>query len=272
MRALPTLAAVLALIAAVPSSAAPAGVEQRLRRVEQLLESRGLLDMLVKVQQLEREVRELRGRLEEQNHAMEEMRARQRNLYVDIDRRLQRLEAGGAPAAPAASPEGTQPPVSAAPQGGAPIQGGASAPASAAGGTTPAAAPIVSDDGRPVYEAALDLLREGRYNDAMKAFLDFLGKYPASAYADNAQYWLGEANYVTRNFDAAVKEFSKVVDDYPDSSKVADALLKRGYVYYEMGRWAEARSSLEKVVKAHPRATAAKLAQQRLERMRKEGR
>jgi TolA-binding protein len=77
---------------------------------------------------------------------------------------------------------------------------------------------------------------------------------------------------VTRNFETALVEFKKVLERYPASLKVADARLKLGYIYYELKRWKEAREMLETVVSRHAQSRAARLAQQRLERMKAEGR
>lgn len=271
------LAVSLSLVAGAAQAQQKLTTEQRLARVEKLMESRGLLDLFVKVEQLQREVRELRGMVETQNHRIEEMTSRQRNLYGDIDRRLRGLEVGGVarmPAAGAPMAAAGQPPVEggAAPamqpaQPAAPVDGMAAAQPPA----QPAPPPEQTAEERGAYEKALNYLREGRYAQAMEAFRGFLKAYPQSGYADNAQYWLGEANYVTRNFDAAVEEFGRVVNDYPDSTKVADALLKIGFVHYEKGEWDAARAKLTEVTGKYSRSTAARLAEQRLQKLKAEG-
>ena len=90
--------------------------------------------------------------------------------------------------------------------------------------------------------------------------------------ADNAQYWLGESYYVTRDFAAGLKAFRLVVDKYPDSRKLPDALLKIGYCDYELQNWKTARAALGQVAQQFPDTTAARLAQQRLVKMDGEGR
>ena len=84
-------------------------------------------------------------------------------------------------------------------------------------------------------------------------------------FADNAQYWLGEANYVQRHFEVALSEFGKVVSEHPSSPKRADALLKMGYTYQELKQYDKARSSLNEVVMSYPNTTAASLAKKRLQ-------
>lgn len=279
----PAVALSLALGAGAVQAESKLSTEQRLSRVEKLMESRGLLDLFVKVEQLQKEVRELRGLVEMQNHRIEEMSSRQRNLYADIDRRLRAVEVGGvsrAPAAPSGAVGGRSIAPGAAPASNVaqPATPSAASPSAQPAAhathrpaTPPSAPPPQTAEERGAYEKALNYLREGRYAQAMEAFRGFLKQYPQSGYADNSQYWLGEANYVTRNFDAAIEEFGKVVSDYPDSTKVADALLKVGFVYYEKGEWDTARAKLSEVTGRFPRSTAARLAEQRLQKLKAEG-
>ncbi|MBN4079560.1 tol-pal system protein YbgF, partial [Beggiatoa alba] len=93
----------------------------------------------------------------------------------------------------------------------------------------------------------------------------FVQTYPNGFFADNAQYWLGEANYVQRRFDVALSEFDKVVKNHPTSPKRADALLKMGFTYQELGQYDKARLSLNTVIMNYPDSTAASLAQKRLQ-------
>lgn len=236
-----------------PLAQADAALEKRVQRLEQLLESQGLVDMYLQVQTLQQEMRELRGQIEQQTHAIEGLKQRQRDLYLDIDRRLQRIEGGAVAAAPQASANPNP-----------------ATPAAPAAGVQPSPAPVDSSAADAAYRDAFNLLKEGRYDVAISRFTAFLGKYPDSGYADNAQYWLGEANYVTRNFKQAITEFEKVMSGYPQSQKRADALLKIGYCQYELNDMAKAQESLSRVVKEFANTTAAKLADNRLRRMQLE--
>ncbi len=85
------------------------------------------------------------------------------------------------------------------------------------------------------YNQAFDILKAGKYADAITAFQQFLQTYPQSSLADNAQYWLGESYYVTRDFQNAAAAFQTVLDRWPDSRKAPDALLKLGYTQAELG-------------------------------------
>ncbi len=256
------LALLLLALAGNAPAASKAELEARIVQLERKLDSRGLVDMFNQLTELQRQVQQLRGDVEVANHTLENLQKRQRDLYLDIDRRLNRLEAGGVAAPTAGAPTLAGPGGAA---GGAPPPAGAQAPAAAAPALDPA-------EQRKAYDQALELLKQGRYDDAAGAFQAFLKQYAGSSYADNAQYWLGEVYYVTRKFPQALTEFAKVVDAYPDSPKVADARLKLGYIYYEQKDWAKARSQLSEVVQQYPGTTSARLAQERLDRLKQEGR
>ena len=100
----------------------------------------------------------------------------------------------------------------------------------------------------------------------------FLADHPSSDLAGHSQYWLGETYYVTQQFEQALPEFQKVLDGYPDSRKLPDAMLKVGYCHYELGQYPQARAELNRVLEQYPESTAARLAGQRLDRMKSEGR
>lgn len=250
--------------------AAPQGSQEQ--RIE-LLERRigALSDILLRLDRLQGEVQQLRGEIELQAHAMDALKKRQRDLYLDIDQRL------GAAAGSNDGPNAGEAPQDAA--GGAPpaVPPAAVSPAPVASATSGGApsAPVASGDPAreaASYQAAFDLLMQRRYDEARSAFEKFLASYPGGQYADNAQYWLAEASYVTRDFARAETEFSRVVEAYPASAKVPDALLKLGYVQYEQQQWQAARGTLTRLVNDYPISTAARLAEKRLEKMAAEGR
>jgi tol-pal system protein YbgF len=260
--------AMVALACVLPvNHVAAESTSERLDRLERQLDSRGLIDMLNRLDQLQRDVQELRGELELQAHRQEDMTRRQRELYLDIDRRLQQLESGQpeAPVAtipPPGSPDAVVPATAAPPQ----------APSGAADTAVDTAAPAASYAGeQAAYEQALGILREGRYTDAAAAFDRQLASYPGGEYADNATYWLGETYYVTRDFDRALSTFNRLVNDFPQSPKMPDARLKIGYIHYENSGWKQARQELSAVVSDYPGTTAARLANDRLQRMQQEG-
>ncbi len=273
---------------------------ERVARLEQSGGSNpALVDALLRLDQLQEEVQMLRGLVEEQQHLIQQMRQQQKDQYLDLDRRLQQLAGQSVGRVPGAS---TMPmPVAAVPATrpvtSSMLQGQAGQPASTASvrpaaGTAPVsvAAPAVRESlpppaetvalggtetapaqalpdpeqERQAYEDAFRDLKEGHYADAAKKFETFVQRWPASDYADNAQYWLGESYYVTRNYRIALDAFQQLVQRYPDSSKLPDALLKIGYTYFELKDWAQARKTLQQVSERYPGTTVAKLAEKRL--------
>jgi len=263
----------LLVVGANASAISKQELESRVQQLERKLDSRGLVDLLEQVSSLQREVRQLRGDIEVQTHTMETLQKRQRDLYLDIDRRLHRLETGGVQQPAAGGAENGIPAI-AAPAAAATATVGTAAAGKRTplAGTSTAAAPGLNPvEQRKDYDHALEQLKEGRYNEASAAFNAFLEKYPSSSYADNAQYWLGEVFYVTRKFQPALDEFGKVLSKHPDSPKVADAKLKMGYIQYELKDWAKAQALLNQVISGYPGTTTARLAQERLDRIKREG-
>jgi len=115
------------------------------------------------------------------------------------------------------------------------------------------------------YRAAVELVKSGKQADAIAALRAFLVKYPHHDYANNAQYWLGEAFYAQKDFAHALTEFRTVIESYPRGNKVPDALLKVGYCYQALGQHDKARAVLEQVVNLYPKSEPAVLAAKRLE-------
>jgi len=264
--------------------------------VVQAQQSNQLVEVLQQLTRLEAEVRSLRGEVERLSYENKRLKNQQNDLYVDIDQRLRAKESSSPanqltvetitpsmstsmPAAPGqAAPMApvSQPPVA---TGVAPSPGLAPAPVT---GQIPAGSPAMASvaPAMPVdpvkeqadYKAAFNLLKVGKYDEAIVSYTDFLRKYPSGEYASNAQYWLGEANYVTRQFPVAIQEFKKVINRYPQSRKLPDAMLKIGYIHYELKQSEDARRVLTELTQKFPGTTAARLAENRLQRMKLEGR
>ncbi|MBL1277829.1 MAG: tol-pal system protein YbgF [Ectothiorhodospiraceae bacterium] len=254
-----------------PSSTSQvSATEKRLARLERLLENQSLLELMTRMDTLQNEVRQLIGQMEEQTYGIEQLKKRQRDLYLDIDRRLRSAEEMRISTPPASM------------SGGSVFSGAAPAMSGGQVGTqvgttgqpgnaqaTKASSITGSQMERADYERAFNLLKEGRYDLAVAAFKTFVQTHPGGHFSDNAQYWLGEANYVQRNFTVALAEFEKVIKNHPGSSKRADALLKMGYTYEELGQNGKARLSLNNVVLNFPNSTAAKLAKRRLQELKR---
>ena len=231
-------------------------VKQRLERLENIIGSDVLVEQSQQLEALQQEVSMLRDMLEEKDYELDQITQRQRSLYSDMDRRLNSLE-GGASRTVAAAPV---PPPSAL-----------SATTASAAASAATASAGDDKDGAQKYTAAFDLLKEGQYSKSVSAFDSFLKSYPNSKYADNAQYWLGEANYVSRQYKTALDAFQTLIAKYPESKKIPGARLKIGYTYYELKNWSASKDALMQVVKLYPDTSVASKANDRLERIKREG-
>jgi tol-pal system protein YbgF len=220
-------------------------VDTRLARIERVLANQSLLDLANQTEALRADLRAIHNDVDQLTNSIEAGRKQQRDLYTDLDRRLKALESHGAPGAGAAAASGES--------GTAPGAGADSSSAAA--------------DDKTAYQTAFGLLKDGQYDRAITAFQKFLAAYPTSQLADNAQYWLGEANYVNKAFTDAQAAFQRVVDKYPQSRKRPDALLKIGYCQYELKQWDQAKATLTQVATQFSDTPAGHLAQQRLDKM-----
>lgn len=215
-----------------------------------------LSDLLLRIQRLQQEVQQLRGRVELQQHDISTLRRQQKEQYMDLDARLRGQPAG-----------------TGAPRGG---KAGPPRPSETAGapptlGARPKAPSSMPSGEQQAYRAAFDLLKQRRYDNAIRAFEDLLARYPNGEFADNARYWLGEANYVKRDYSAALIQFQRVLANYPLSPKLPASMLKIGYIHYDQSDWQRARAALKDVADKFPDAAEARLAESRLERMTREG-
>jgi tol-pal system protein YbgF len=115
------------------------------------------------------------------------------------------------------------------------------------------------------YRAAAELVRGGQYDAGVVALRTFLTHYPRHEYANNAQYWIGEAFYAQKNFTQALTAFRATIESYPHGNKAPDAMLKLGYCYLAMGEGDKGRAELEQLLATYPKSEPAALAAKRLE-------
>jgi tol-pal system protein YbgF len=222
-------------------------LEQRVDRLSQTSTNQGL-GLAQQVDNLQGQIKQMQGDIEVLQHSADLTSKQQRDLYQDLDKRLQKLEQGLSAATPAPPPVTLEAPPA----------------------TTAAATPGGGMDDA-VYQKDFNLLKQGRFAEAIKGFRAFQKQYPDSPLVPNAVFWTGEAYYQTSDFDTSLATFKKVVKDFPKSNKVPDAMLKMGYCQYELQQWSAAKQTLNNVVKDYPNTSAAGLATQRLQRMQDEG-
>jgi tol-pal system protein YbgF len=227
-------------------------IEQRLSSLEATLKSQGLVDLLHDVEQLKADVAALRGQQEVLTYELEQSQKRSRDLYLDLDGRLRKLEAaaGGAAAAPPSD-------------AGAPGPGATNLPGQPA--RPPGGAVDLAGEQR-AYDAALDQFKSGSYAAAVASFQSFVRNYPRSPLAPSAMYWQGNAQYAQRDFRGAIATQRQLLSTYPDSQKVPDALLNIASSQSELGENTAARRTLDDLVARFPSSEAAAKAKQRLGR------
>jgi tol-pal system protein YbgF len=200
------------------------------------------------------EVRELRGQIDQMEHDSAALRKQQHDLYTDLDSRVKALsgaQAGGGGNAGGSGAAGTT--------------GGAAPATGAAAGAASGAEPSSTE--QAVYNQSFEALKAGSYSIAITGFKDFLGNYPQSPLAENAQYWLGEAYYVNHDYDPAAEAFRTTLRKWPEGRKAADALLKLGFTQFEQKQFPAARSTLTAVTQKYPGTDNARLATEKLRRI-----
>jgi len=257
--------------------------ERRLQRTEtkvaelsRRLDAVNLAGMDQENQRLRDDIRQLRGEMERMRYDADQQQRRSAATVADLDRRLQRFEApqgivntGSAPTTvPSATPGTfTAPPAVAVPSSPA-LPPTAATPST----SVPAAgAPVVISSGNgatveeeTAYLAAFDEFKNGKYDNAIRGFKSMVATYPQGTYAPNAYFWMGEMYTIKRDYKAALTNFQTILQRFPASPKVPDAMLKVGLTQLELKSDAEGRATLQRVISTYPNSNAAKLAAQRL--------
>ncbi|GGK61142.1 tol-pal system protein YbgF [Amphritea balenae] len=203
-------------------------------------------EMLMILQQLQDEVRSLRGMVEQQQHQIRKMEQQQRDRYRDLDRRIA-SQGSVAPANTALSPSGLSSDQVATPP-----------------------TPLPATDNTPTdsqaYQQAFALVRQKDFPAALAAFDKFIELYPESARLANAYYWVGEVNLAEQQLEPAKVAFEHVLTKFPQHRKASDASYKIGVIYHQMGDQANADEMFKNTVSRYPDSSAAGLARDYLKR------
>jgi tol-pal system protein YbgF len=227
------------------------------------------VNLELRLDQLETQMRNMTGSLEEANYSIDQLKRRLDKLVSDIDQRFTQLEHPGAPGgnpplADAAPAPGPTPGAGANPAAPPSRGGNLVAPAGAGGQTasrTPAAPPqaggtLPSGSAQEQYNFAFGKLREADYPAAEEALRGFVQRYPNDALAGNAQYWLGETYYVRKDYNNAAATFAEGYRKYPQSGKAADNLLKLGMSLGNIGQKKEACLTFNQLAHDFPKASS----------------
>lgn len=192
----------------------------------------------IRLSQIEDQQRTLTGQLEKINFTLQKLEDRLTRVQADTEQRFQQQQ----------SPVENQPASLAPPYGGGNTLGTTSAGsaipgAGSARGNNPAEA---------LYEAAFAHLRDAKYEEAEEGFKRFLSQYQGHPLSANAQYWLGEAYYVRGDFTQSAKSFAEGYQNFPQSAKAEDSLLKLSLSLSKLGRKDDACLSLRQLQKQFP--------------------
>lgn len=215
------------------------------------------VSLLNQVQNLQKDIQELRGQVEVQAHEIKVLKAQQLAFYKDIDERLHQPTSSVKPAATPIVPQTLPPEVPHAPVNGAVSAATIPALAEKQRSNNPAEEQIH-------YLAAYDLIKNKRFSDASTAMESFAAQYPKGGYTANAHYWLGELYMSEQNYLKAIVHFDIVLQQFPASSKAASSLLKSAYALTALGKKQEAATRLKQVIKNYPDTHTAQLAEEKL--------
>ena len=114
------------------------------------------------------------------------------------------------------------------------------------------------------YDEAMELLRKSDFAGTASALSAFRKRYPTSGYGDSAQFWLGNAQYGSRQYKEAIASFRALVAAAPDSAKAPEALLAIANCQAELKDTKGARATIGELVKTYPKSEAAQAGKERL--------
>ncbi len=203
-------------------------IDARLAQMDSSGQNRAV-DLAQLLDSLKQDLAKLRGQVEVLANQTEILERRQKELYVDLDNRLRRLEQ---------TQSQLQDKLS---------QGERSAASE-----------------KQAYEAALNQFKLGNYQLAITSFQSFMTNFASSELVPSAQYWIGNAHYAMRDYKGAIAAQQKVVKQWPENSKAPDALLNIASSQSELGQSSASRETLRALVKKYPSSPAAEQAKQRL--------
>lgn len=254
MRSLPAALAAAGLLCALPAHAGLFDDDVARKQVNDLQKttSQTLIDQTRQIDQLNQQVAELRGQVEVLNNQITDLDKRQKDLYLDLDNRLQGIEAGrgksvAKPAAPVVS-DATKT-----------ADKNIDTKADSKPADDPAAA-------LKAYESALGLFKAGKYKEAAAAFDKFTKTYPENEQAPAAQFWLGNSYYAVGDCKQVISSQQKLLAKWPKNGRAPDAMANIANCQAELGQKAESQKTLKDLVAKYPDSKAAGAAKQQLKK------
>ncbi|OFA30941.1 tol-pal system protein YbgF [Glaciecola punicea] len=223
-------------------------LEQRLASLERIVGSRteSQQRLQAQVNQLQRDIDEMRGSIELHTHQLEKLLERQRDLFLEIDKGFNSTQQSTSELGDNIA-RSTQPSASVASRATSPLDA------------------VNSAGEQESYQNAVNLILKDRdYVKAVPAFQAFLAQFPNSDSTPNAHYWLGQLLYNQQNYSEAKVQFTQVANRFTNSPKRSDSLLKLGLIEKSTGNVQEANSFFQQVINEYPDSTPARLASQQL--------
>jgi len=221
--------------------------EDRLEVLEKQLETANRMraEFQFQITNMQNEIRELRGIIEEQTYQIEQITSRQREIYKQMDQaRLPATDSTTTPTNPASQPNSND-------------------VASQTTNTQPSN--LSEEEIRAVYDGIFPLVRSKRFDEAIVSYQEFIANYPDSNYVANSRYWLAQIFSVQNRVDEAEREYLLVAQQYPDSSKAAEAWLKLGQLYENQNENNKAIQAYQQLLDSYADSNAAKFATSRLQ-------
>lgn len=196
-------------------------------------QTKSMLDLQGQIEALSTEIRKLRGQNEETTHGLQDAEKRQKDFYVDLDTRMRHFESAEEAAKETAAATAKTPvvPVPVDPSG-----------------------PVFEDR---AFEDAYGLFKAGSHANAVKAFQEFLKKYPDSIHVPNVNYWLGNAQFALKDYQGALDTYERLLKDYPDTPKTAEVLLGVAGCQQGLNRPVTAHKTLKQLIAQYPASEAA---------------
>lgn len=208
------------------------------------------------IDELRDEVRGLRGRLEELDHSLRQKPAAGETGERPRDDKLSRLEDADTQLAQRLTRVEQHlriEPIPAEPKAQSKIKPESSAKAPSE---------------EELYNRARQAFDQGNTAQARRGFEELIQRYPNSASADNAQFWIGETFFRDKAYEKSILEYQKVIEKYPKGNKVPAALLKQGHAFLALGDKVNSRLLFEELVRKFPHSAEAKLASDKLKEIR----
>lgn len=240
---------------------AKSAIDARVARLENIVENELNINFINQLDQLQNEVRDLRGRIEEQEHFVKKLQVAR---TTPIGESVSQVAASQVPVV-------EEQPI---------VQSITVAENTAVAIQEEELADTAPKTEKSLYDLAYRHMSSKNYVAAITEFKDLLWQHPEGTYAPNAYYWLGEIYLLQWQqqrdnntlLTQAKESFNTVLENFPEHHKAIDALLKLGFIELDQENWLQAKELLSKVIAENPGTSRARLAEARLQKIQQEGR